>query len=95
MTTDLFIGCIFEIVCVETSRCQSSMLGALAILAFHYMLLSNFLPGIFDYADLQSTPLDRVIPKLEVALVTLVVIPWSMGLGSNIVTGWVLTVDDS
>ena len=63
------------------------MLDALAILAFQYMLLSDFLPGIFDHAGLQSTPIDRVIPKLEVVLVTSVIIPWSMSLGSNKVTG--------
>lgn len=51
-TTDLFLGSVFVVVCIEASRRQSSMLGALAILACLYMLFGNFLPGVFSHAGM-------------------------------------------
>ena len=44
----------FVVVCIEASRRQSSMLGALAILACLYMLFGNFLPGVFGHAGMSA-----------------------------------------
>ena len=50
--TDLLLASIFVLVCIEASRRQSYMLGALAILACLYMLFGNFLPGVFGHAGM-------------------------------------------
>ncbi len=49
---DLLMGSIFVLVCIEASRRQSYMLGALAILACLYMLFGNFLPGVLGHAGM-------------------------------------------
>ncbi len=51
-TADLAMGSIFVLVCIEASRRQSYMLGALSILACLYMLFGNFLPGVFGHAGM-------------------------------------------
>ena len=49
---DLILGGLFIIVCIEASRRQSMMLGALSVIACFYMIFGNYLSGIFSHAGM-------------------------------------------
>ena len=51
-TTDLALGCLFILICVEASRRQSLILGILSVISCLYMLFGDYLPGIFSHAGM-------------------------------------------
>lgn len=51
-TTDLALGGLFILICMEGSRRQSLMLCILSVISCLYMLYGDYLPGIFSHAGM-------------------------------------------